>query len=254
MTDSKHWNMLSPGFATSHHAGFAVMPQHATSPRAGFAVTPQYTTNPPANFAVMPQHATSPRAGFAVTPQYTTNPPANFAVMPQHATSPRAGFAVTPQYTTNPPANFAVMPPQHATSPQAGFAMTPQRATDVVPINWALAVSAIPERLREVVYKELGSTVPQRATDIFYQDGDEVYVMRTGVQYRLTPPASQVWLKLGENTIEDIINIMAGEVSTSDRDKLRSAVFAFLLNSAQNDLVILYPKPASKENLSPVQK
>jgi hypothetical protein len=105
--------------------------------------------------------------------------------------------------------------------------------------------------LRKAVLEELLQARPQRATDIHYEDSGRVFVMRSGVQFVLTAPASLVWGRLGEPTVSEILAEIAGEVEGADPEELRSAVAEFLLAAERSGLVVLYPAEASRTNLTP---
>jgi len=173
--------------------------------------------------------ATSPRAGFAASPR------AGFAASPRagFAASPRAGFAASPR------AGFAA-------SPRAGFAASP---SSFAPAEGEAHFDVIPglnQHLQDVVISEVLKSKPQRSTDIFYEDDGHIFLMRNGMQYVLTPPASLVWAALDKRTtVQSILKNVAEQMGGPDMKELALFCVAFLLSAERAGLVELYPEKKS---------
>jgi hypothetical protein len=121
-------------------------------------------------------------------------------------------------------------------------------------VSLSQAFFALPEPLREGAYTELAKATPQRSTDIFYEDDERVFAIRQGIQFMLTPPASIVWKKMGTLTVAGLIEAVRDELKATNLDEIRMSVIDFLLNAGQYGLVVLFPQPASRENLTPKEK
>ena len=129
-------------------------------------------------------------------------------------------------------------PPHFAYSDRGPFAVTP---TPGRPAGGG-GVLGLPEKLGRAALEALGRLSPQRATDIFYEDDDKVFVMRDGIQYSLTPPASTVWRALGKRVLSDIVEEAATQLGAKDQNQLWFAVGEFLLAASHHGLVILDPE------------
>ncbi|QAS80889.1 hypothetical protein CO657_22950 (plasmid) [Rhizobium acidisoli] len=254
---------VTPNMAMSPRGAFAVTPNMAMSPRGAFAVTPNMAMSPRGAFAVTPNMAMSPRGAFAVTPNMAMSPRGAFAVTPNMAMSPRGAFAVTPNMAMSPRGAFAVTP-NMAMSPRGAFAVTPNSTfgdAAAIPHTGSVGPSPfyslmtmaemMPPFIIEAILRELDITMPQRKTDIYYEEDDVVHIRRSGLQYTLWPPASLFWSAMGKVKTTDIITDIAEKLGSPDRKELRLVIGDFLLSAALSDLVILYPEDISKENLSP---
>jgi len=212
-------------------------PRFAGSARGPFAITPHFAYSDRGPFAVTPRQAYSDRGPFAVTPHFAYSDRGPFAVTPHFAYSDRGPFAVTPRYAYSDRGPFAVMP-RYAYSDRGPFAVTPSGGRG--PEGGGFL--GLPAKVRRVVLDALCGMSPQRATDIFYEDDDKVFVMREGVQYYLSPPASTVWKLLGKRTLGDIVEEAAKRLEAKDRDQLLLAICEFVLAANQRGLVILDPE------------
>jgi hypothetical protein len=102
-------------------------------------------------------------------------------------------------------------------------------------------IATLPEPLQKLLIDAIMAAKPERATDIFYEDERSVYVMRQGVQFRLTPPESYIWTELGKGTTSDIIDRVAKRMNI-ERDRAFDAVAVnFLLGSEHAQIVTLFP-------------
>jgi len=102
-------------------------------------------------------------------------------------------------------------------------------------------LSYLPEQLQRVVADAIMSAHPERATDIFYEDSSNVFVMRQGQQYQLRPPESYIWLELGTGTTSEIIDRVAARMNTERSPALENIVLTFLMSGEQSGLLNLFP-------------
>ena len=160
------------------------------------------------------------------------------------AASPRGPFGVSPRgpFAISPRGPFGVSPRgPFAISPRGPFGVSPTgtapaQAVAFDPFNW------LPEPIRRAVMKELLKATPQRATDIFYEDDDTIFVMRQGVQYRLSTPVSQVWRRLGQSSLREILEEVAAELKIEDASELHRTVLQALLSADAAGLIHFYPE------------
>ncbi|WP_376783089.1 hypothetical protein, partial [Rhodospirillum rubrum] len=183
----------------------------------------------------------SPRGPFAVSPRgpFAVSPRGPFAVSPRgpFAVSPRGPFAVSPRgpFAVSPRGPFAV-------SPRGPFAVSPTGSAPAEQAGPADPFQGLPEPVRRAALREVLNARPQRATDIFYEDSDLVYAMRNGIQYVLSSPVSQVWRRLGDDTLEAILDAVAEELNLEDASALHGEVVRALLAAEAAGLLVLYPK------------
>jgi hypothetical protein len=182
--------------------------------------------------------AYSDRGPFAVTPRMAYSDRGPFAVTPRMAYSDRGPFAVTPRMAYSDRGPFAVTP-RMAYSDRGPFAVTPS-FNRVAGLG---GLMGLPEKLQRAALEALSKFSPQRATDIFYEDDDRVFVMREGLQYQLTPPASTVWNLLGKRVLNDVVDEVAKKLKVKHRDHLLLEIGEFLLAASGQGLVVLDPEP-----------
>ena len=166
------------------------------------------------------------------SPQF---PRMGFSASPNMAMSPRGAFAVTPNSTFG---DAAAIPHTGSVGPSPFYSLMTM-------------AEMMPPFIIEAILRELDITMPQRKTDIYYEEDDVVHIRRSGLQYTLWPPASLFWSAMGKVKTTDIITDIAEKLGSPDRKELRLVIGDFLLSAALSDLVILYPEDISKENLSP---
>jgi hypothetical protein len=66
--------------------------------------------------------------------------------------------------------------------------------------------------------------------------------MRQGIQYRLTTPLSQVWQRLGQRSLGEIIDEIASALNIDDQAELHRMLLPVLLSADAAGLLKLYPK------------
>jgi hypothetical protein len=197
-------------------------------------VTPSFAASPRGPFAVTPSFAASPRGPFAVTPSFAASPRGPFAMTPSFAASPRGPFAVTPSFAASPGGPFAV-------TPWGPMAVSAQQ----IPM-----MGGMPAELRKVMIDTLMATSPQRATDIFYEDDQTVYIMRQGQQYQLKVPDSMFWAELGNGTASEMLGRVAEKMGRERDEAMEMAFVNFLLAGEQVALLSLYPQEKTARQTS----
>jgi hypothetical protein len=173
-----------------------------------------------------PIFAASPRGPFAVTPSFAASPRGPFAITPSFAASPRGPFAVTPGFAASSSGPFDALS-SGTGGTGGGVGQT--------------SIGGLPEQLQRIIADAILQAKPERATDIFYEDEANVFIMRQGQQFHLRQPESIIWTELGTGTTSEIIDRVAKKLESERNETIEKIVLNFLLAGEQAKLLVLFP-------------
>jgi hypothetical protein len=112
----------------------------------------------------------------------------------------------------------------------------------------------LPGQLQELLLNDMKGIIPQRKTDIWYEDDERnIQIMRKNVKYTLNEECGEIWKNLNmHKQVSEIMELMQDKYKYESPEEINKFVVSFLLNAHFMDIVVLYPKEFSTENLSSI--
>ncbi len=110
----------------------------------------------------------------------------------------------------------------------------------------SIPLGALPRELQRLITDSIMEARPERATDIFFEDDQTVYIMRQGQQFQLRPPDSYIWKELGSGTTTEIVHRIAEKTQSEPNEHMQHQVIHFLLAAEEARLIVLFPAEKTK--------
>lgn len=119
-------------------------------------------------------------------------------------------------------------------------------STQMSAMHGVASLTLFPSELQQVIKAAVLKAIPQRATDIWYQDKvtGNVFVMRHSLQWQLNETASFLWLLLNDGrSVETIVGELCKKYPDDDSQEIEFMTVEFLLHASSHGLIDFSPEP-----------
>ena len=109
----------------------------------------------------------------------------------------------------------------------------------------------MPLPFQELLLEHIKELMPQRKTDIWYEDENKhVWIMRKNNEYVLPKDCGSIWKLLDGVTVEEIVQKISLEYDENDKRNIYKFLCVFFLNAYSIDIITLYPQDMATDNLT----